>query len=101
MEIDDPDPDVVRSLADGEIDWIAVTSGATARSLVRLYGDALHSAKIASISPMTSQALHELGHPPTTEAAPPTVAGLVDAITCYRANATGDLQEGGTLLAMS
>ena len=66
--------------ADGEIDWITVTSSNTAKSLVRLYGDALRNAKFASISPLTTTALKNLGFRPAAEASPHTTAALVDAI---------------------
>ncbi len=81
VEVGEPDPDVAFSLFEREIDWVAVTSATTARSLDRLYGDALGHARIASISPMTSKALRALGHEPAAEASPITVPGLVDAIT--------------------
>lgn len=80
VDVEDPDPNVAMALDSGEIDWVAVTSPATARSLVHLYGEALRSARIASISPLTSTTLRELGHDPAAEAAPHTTAGLVDAI---------------------
>ncbi len=73
-------PDVAAALSSGEIHWVAVTSPATARSLVRLYGDALRQARLATISPLTSDALRELGHQPAAEASPHTVAGLTEAI---------------------
>lgn len=79
--VDAPNPDVARALADGDIDWIAVSSATTARSLVRLYGEGLLAVRIASISPLTSAALARLGREPDAEAVPPTVAGMVEAIT--------------------
>lgn len=79
-EIEAADPDVALALIEREVDWIAVTSAATARSLARLYGDTLAHARIASISPLTTKALRELGLEPAAEARPATVAGLVDAI---------------------
>jgi uroporphyrinogen III methyltransferase/synthase len=78
--VEDPDPNVAMSLSSGEIDWITVTSPATARSLVRLYGQALRGARLASISPLTSTALRELGYEPAVEASAHTTAGLVEAI---------------------
>ncbi len=78
---DEPDPFLLRALSEGEIHWAAVTSATTARSLVRLYGDALATVRMASISTLTSDALRELGHPPAAEAVPHTIPGLVDAIT--------------------
>jgi len=81
QEVDAADPDVARALSDGEVDWVVVTSAATARSLLRLHGESLGGARIASVSPMTSAALRALGREPDLEAVPPTVDGLVDAMT--------------------
>lgn len=80
MEVEDPDPDVAAALAGGEIGWIAITSSAAARSLVRLYGEALRRARFATIGPLASATLRELGYEPAVEAQPQTTAGLVDAI---------------------
>jgi uroporphyrinogen III methyltransferase/synthase len=80
LDVEEPDPDVAAELAAGEIDWIALTSAVTAESLVRLYGDAVKQARLASISPMTTRALRDLGHEPAVEASPHTTPGLVDAI---------------------
>ncbi len=80
VDVEDPDPEVAKALSSGEIDWITVTSSATARSLVRLYGDALRSAQLVSMSPLTSKALDELGYEPAAEASQHTMAGIVDAI---------------------
>ena len=75
-----PDEKIVEQLAAGQIDWIAVTSSAIALSLVRLLGDALKKAKLASISPITSQTLRDSGHAVAAEAAEYTMAGVVAAI---------------------
>jgi len=80
VDVEDPDSDVAEALSSGKIHWIAVTSPATARSLVRLYGDAFGRARLASISPLTSTALGDLGYEVAAEASPHTTAGLVDAI---------------------
>ena len=80
VDVEVPDPDVATALASDQVDWITVTSSATARSLVRLYGDQLRHARLASISPLTSAALRDLGCEPAAEASPHTTAGLVDAI---------------------
>ena len=80
VDVREPDPDVAAALSSGKIDWIAVTSPATARSLGRLYGDDLRRAGLASLSPLTSTAIRDLGHEPAAEASPHTMAGLVDAI---------------------
>jgi uroporphyrinogen-III synthase len=80
VDVKDPDPEVAEVLAKGEIDWIVVTSSATARALHDLYGEELRSARLASISPLTSGDLREIGLEPTVEASPATVDGVVDAI---------------------
>jgi uroporphyrinogen III methyltransferase/synthase len=86
-DVDRPDPNVAAELHTGKIDWITVTSSAIAGSLVRLFGDDLRRAKLASISPITSEALRELGHAPTVEATEYTMAGLVQAICVGYASA--------------
>jgi len=59
-----PDPAVLESLDAGEIDWITVTSSAIAKSLARLLGARMRRARLASMSPITSQTLRELGFEP-------------------------------------
>ncbi|MBN1394610.1 MAG: uroporphyrinogen-III synthase [Pirellulales bacterium] len=83
-DVERPEPEVAAMLAAGRIDWIAVTSSAIARSLAQMFGDDLRRARLASISPITSGALRELGHPPAAEAAEYTMAGLTDAILSFR-----------------
>jgi uroporphyrinogen III methyltransferase/synthase len=80
VDVKDPDPEVSELLTKGEIDWIVVTSSATARALDDLYGEDLGSARLASISPLTSGELREIGHEATVEASPHTVDGVVSAI---------------------
>ncbi len=65
-------------------DAITFTSASTARNLF----DLLEAAGLtlpphitfASIGPITSQTLRDLGHPPTVEAATPTISALVQAL---------------------
>ena len=45
-----------------------------------MFGVQLRKARLASISPITSQTLRELGHPPAAEASEYTMAGLVAAM---------------------
>jgi uroporphyrinogen III methyltransferase/synthase len=80
IDIEEPNQDVADSLAAGEVGWITVTSSPTARSLVRLYGEALRTAKIVSISPLTSATLQDLGHGPAEEATPHTVDGMIEVL---------------------
>ncbi len=75
-----PDPDFVETLRAGRFDWVTVTSSAIARALDSLFGTALDCSRLASISPITSQTLRELGHEPAVEATEFTMKGLVDAI---------------------
>jgi uroporphyrinogen III methyltransferase/synthase len=79
-DVEQPDPDVAAMLSAGRMDWVTVTSSAVARSLVRLFGDELRRAKLASISPLTSAVLRGLGHQPAVEATEYTMSGLVTAI---------------------
>ncbi len=67
----------------GQVDWVTFTSSSTARNLVELLGPdrpLLEKAKIASIGPITSQTLRELGLAVTLEAATSTIDGLVAAL---------------------
>jgi uroporphyrinogen III methyltransferase/synthase len=80
VDVEEPDPSMVAALLSGEIDWVTITSSAIARSAIRLYGDALRHSRLASIGPMTSATLRELGYEPAAEASPHSTAGLIDAI---------------------
>jgi len=79
-DVEAADPRVAAALSAGRIDWVTVTSSAIARAIVALFGEQLRTARLASISPITSQTLRELGHPPAVEATEYTMAGLVAAI---------------------
>jgi len=74
------DPDVLIALERGRMDWVTVTSSAIAKSLVRLFGERLRNTKLATISPITSATLRELGYQPTVEATVHSMDGLVRAI---------------------
>ena len=80
VDVDSADPDVAAAMSAGDIDWVTVTSSATAKSLARLYGDALRQTRLASISPLTSSVLKDLGYDVAAEALPHTMAGLTEAI---------------------
>jgi uroporphyrinogen III methyltransferase/synthase len=80
VDVEQSSPDVRDALHANTIDWVAITSGSTATSLARLYGDALRGARFASIGPIASAALRELGYEPAVEADPHTTDGLIDAI---------------------
>ena len=74
------DQEVADALACGAIDWVTVTSSAIARSVVRLFADELHQTRLASISPLTSATLRQLGFEPAAEAEAYTMEGLVQCI---------------------
>lgn len=62
------------------IEWITVTSSAIARSVHAMWGERLKQVKIASISPITSQTLRELGLEPSAEAKSYTTDGVIEAV---------------------
>ncbi len=81
-DVEQPDAEVAAMLSAGRIDWVTVTSSAIARSVARLFGNELRQAQLASISPLTSGVLRELGYEPSIEATEYTMPGLVAAIAC-------------------
>lgn len=79
------DPDVLRQIEAGEIDWICLSSPSMARSLHRLLSPAAReqlgiAVRIASISPVTSAAIRELGLPVGAEAQVSTWDGLLESL---------------------
>lgn len=77
-------PDELRTaLREKRVDWITFASSGTATNFVALLGnDTAHLAGIrtASIGPITSATLRQLSLPPTAEAQPSTIDGLIAAI---------------------
>jgi uroporphyrinogen III methyltransferase/synthase len=84
-DVEQADAGISAALAAGKIDWVTVSSSAIARSLAKLFGDALRNTKLASISPITSGVLRELGFEPAVEATEYTMAGLAEAIAASSA----------------
>jgi uroporphyrinogen III methyltransferase/synthase len=80
VDVAAPAPEIAEQMAAGKIDWTTVTSSAIARSLVAMFGDNLKKTKLASISPITTATLRELGHEPAAEASEYTMGGVVEAI---------------------
>jgi len=89
IDVQQHDADIGADLAAGRIDWITVTSSAIARSLHRLFGDALNNARLVSISPLTTATLAELGCPPSAEAEAATMPSLVDAVVAQERREAG------------
>jgi uroporphyrinogen III methyltransferase/synthase len=85
-DVQTADPTVAAALAAGRIDWVTITSSSIARAIVSLFGEQLRRTRLASISPITSQTLRELGHPPVVEAKKYTMAGLVEAMATATAS---------------
>jgi uroporphyrinogen III methyltransferase/synthase len=80
QDVQTPEDDAATRLVEGNIDWITVTSSAIARSLVRMFGDDLRHSRLASLSPLTSNTLRELGFEPTIEAKIHSMDGLVESL---------------------
>ncbi|KAA5541106.1 uroporphyrinogen-III C-methyltransferase [Roseiconus nitratireducens] len=80
VDVSQPDPVVAEMMAEGKIDWVTVTSSATARNLDRLYGVALRQCRIAALSPVTAETLRELGLTVDAVADPYTTESLLDEI---------------------
>ncbi|WP_428389972.1 uroporphyrinogen-III C-methyltransferase [Mucisphaera sp.] len=81
------DEDVVAGIRQGAFDWVTLTSSSTARNLVSLLGedaDYLEGIKRASIGPLTSRTLDELGYPATVEAQEASISSVVEAMAGYR-----------------
>ncbi|MEO1236734.1 MAG: uroporphyrinogen-III C-methyltransferase [Planctomycetota bacterium] len=75
-------PETLDALREG-IDWVTFTSSSTVRNLVELLGGdrgLLDGVQTASIGPLTSATMRELGLPVTVEAEAAGVEPLVDAI---------------------
>lgn len=80
------DENVLSMMRSREIDWVTVTSSATASNLARLFGDALSHVKVASLSPVTSRTLADLDLSVAVEANPYTLESLIQAIVDHVTN---------------
>lgn len=76
--------EVAAALERGEVRWVTFTSSSTARNFVSLlgagYAKILAGVGIASIGPITTDTLRELGLTPAVEASSAGIDALVDAI---------------------
>lgn len=94
-DVRDVEPAVAKKLDCDEIDWITMTSSASAQAALKLFGQWLADVarqtpsgqpsrlKIASISPTTSAAIRNAGFEPTVEAAEFNMEGLVEAMVSW------------------
>ena len=85
-DVDLADPAILDAARSSQIDWITVTSSATARNLVKLFGTSVGTAKLASLSPLTSATLRELGLQVNAEADPYTVEAMIESIVAAEFN---------------
>ena len=79
-DVSSVDPQIIDQMSAGQIDWTTVTSSAIANSLAKIFGDALKQTQLASLSPITSQKIRELGFEVACEAKTYTMESLVEAI---------------------
>ena len=78
----------LRMIQQFPVNWILLTSSFIAETAVSVFGDHLLTWKIASISPITSSKLSELGYPATVEATEATMESLLDSIEAWQQNYT-------------
>lgn len=85
----DPDSRVHLALSRGEINYITLTSANIARAVLKSLDDTCQLrirtgvAKLVSISPVTSEAIREMGFEVAAEANVHTVDGLIDALIAF------------------
>ncbi len=79
-DVQQADATIATLLSTGQFDWVTVSSSAIARSLAQMFGDDLRRSRLASISPITSATLRELGFEPAVEASEYTMDGMAAAI---------------------
>ncbi len=85
--------ELLEALSQGRLDWITFTSSSTFENLRALLGSDgeqhLWNVQLASIGPVTSQAIRRAGLEPAAEASPYTIEALVDAIVRQEQRTTG------------
>ncbi|QDT02280.1 Uroporphyrinogen-III C-methyltransferase [Rubripirellula lacrimiformis] len=79
-DVDQPIDGMADRIQHGDVDWITVTSSASASNLHRMFGESLHHSRIASLSPITSATIRAMGFSVHAEADPYTTESLIDAI---------------------
>lgn len=77
-------PHLVEALANGQVNWVTFTSSSTARNFTALLGGdyklKLAGVKLASIGPITTATMKELGLVPTVQADSFNIDGIVGSI---------------------
>jgi uroporphyrinogen III methyltransferase/synthase len=80
LDVAQVDPSIIDLARAEKIDWITLTSRATATNAFTLFGDAMKKMKIATLSPVTSARVEEIGLQVTAEADPYTIDALIESI---------------------
>ncbi len=80
LPIAEMSPSVAAAVARDGDTWITVTSGRIVEAAARLFGERLRQWRIASLSPVTSEALRRFGLEPAVEADAATAVSLAQAI---------------------
>ncbi|HEY1339275.1 MAG TPA: uroporphyrinogen-III C-methyltransferase [Bryobacteraceae bacterium] len=87
--------ELVEALDAGRVSWVTFTSSSTARNFVTLLGadyrERLRNVRLASIGPITTQTLKDLGLEPAVQADQFNIEGLVSAL---RAAGAAGVQSG-------
>ena len=77
-------PVLIEALHERHVNWITFTSSSTVKNFVKLIGQSykkqLNGVRLASIGPVTTATLNDLGLPPTIQADTFDIDGLVQAI---------------------
>ncbi len=79
-DITQANEELLSEMKEGAIDWVTITSSAIAKSMASMFGESLNQTHLASISPITTATLDDLGYRPTTEATTYTMPGIVESI---------------------
>lgn len=79
-DVPEMDPATRGKIDEQPLDWITLTSPATARNVHRWLGDFIGETRIAVISPLTAQTVRELGWRVDAVAASATMQSLTQAI---------------------
>ncbi|KLU04528.1 Uroporphyrinogen-III methyltransferase [Rhodopirellula islandica] len=79
-DVPEMDPITRAKLNEQPLDWVTLTSPATARNVHRWLGESIGDTKVAVISPLTAEAVHELGWRVDAIASSATMQSLTQAI---------------------
>ncbi|EMI57788.1 uroporphyrinogen-III C-methyltransferase [Rhodopirellula sallentina] len=80
VDVETADPAISEMIGRGEINWVTVTSSATADNLHRLFGDSLNQCRFAAISSITADALRSHGYRVDAIAQSASMTAIAEAI---------------------